>query len=184
MSIVMISESLLLRASATDGRILRDRVLSGFGVRLNARKRTFLIATSVSGKQFRMMLGFWPLMSVDEARSRAMDVLRQCRNGERPSRRVAPNVPTLREACEAYCKAKSIKPSSQRRYESIFRTHFRDWLDRPMSDFGYAGFAEHCHTFARSKGAALVEVGRWLIGALIKFVNAFHSLELKTPFPS
>lgn len=181
MSIVMISESLLLRATATDGRILRDRVLSGFGVRLNARKRTFLIATSVSGKQFRMMLGFWPLMSVDEASSRAMDVLRQCRNGERPSRRVMPNVPTLREACEAYCKAKSIKPSSQRRYESIFRTHFGTWLDRPVSDFGYAEFAEHCHTFAQSKGAALVEVGRGLVGALIKFVNAVHGLELKTP---
>lgn len=47
MSIVMISESLLLKTTARDGRILRDRVLSGFGVRLNARKRTFLIATSV-----------------------------------------------------------------------------------------------------------------------------------------
>lgn len=66
--IVMISESLLLRATATDGRILRDRVLSGFGVRLNARKRTFLIATSVCGRQFRMMLGHWPLMSVEDAR--------------------------------------------------------------------------------------------------------------------
>jgi hypothetical protein len=102
MSIVMISESLLLRVTATDGRILRDRVLSGFGVRLNARKRTFLITTSVSGKQFRMMLGFWPLMSVDEARSRAMDVLRQCRNGERPSRRVTPNVPTLADIPAAF----------------------------------------------------------------------------------
>jgi hypothetical protein len=48
MSIVMISESLLLKSTATDGRILRDRVLSGFGVRLNARKHTFLIATSVA----------------------------------------------------------------------------------------------------------------------------------------
>ena len=50
MPIVMISESLLLKTTATDGRILRDRVLSGFGVRLNARKRTFLIATSVAGE--------------------------------------------------------------------------------------------------------------------------------------
>lgn len=38
MSIVMISESLLQRASASDGRILRNRGLSGFGVRLKARK--------------------------------------------------------------------------------------------------------------------------------------------------
>jgi hypothetical protein len=57
MSIVMISESLLCRVTATDGRVLRDRVLSGFGVRLNSRKRTFLIATSVADQQFRMMLG-------------------------------------------------------------------------------------------------------------------------------
>lgn len=178
----MISESLLQRATATDGRILRDRVLSGFGVRLNARKRTFLIATSVSGKQFRMMLGYWPLMSVDEARSHAMDVLRLCRNGERPSRKVKPQLPTLREAYLAYCKAKGIKASSQRRYESITRTHFGVWLDRPVSDLGFAEFGEHCHTFSQSNGAAIVEVSRGLIGALIKFINAVHSLELKTPF--
>lgn len=75
--IVLISESLLQRASACDGRILRDRMLSGFCVRLNARKRTFLIATSVAGKQFRMMLGHWPLMTVEGARSclRAHDFL-------------------------------------------------------------------------------------------------------------
>ena len=98
MPIVMISESLLLKTTATDGRILRDRVLSGFGVRLNARKRTFLIATSVAGEQFRMMLGHWPLMTVDEARSHAMDVLRQCRNGERPSRKGKTEAPTRRAA--------------------------------------------------------------------------------------
>lgn len=57
MAIVLISESLLRRAIAGDGRILRDPMLSGFCVRLNALKRTFLIATSVSGRQFRMMLG-------------------------------------------------------------------------------------------------------------------------------
>ena len=39
-SIVMISEALLLRATATDGRILRDRVLSGFGVRASQRPLT------------------------------------------------------------------------------------------------------------------------------------------------
>jgi hypothetical protein len=67
MPIVLISDSLLLRARAADGRILRYRFLSGFGVRLNSRKCTLLIATSVRGNQFRMMLGQWPLMTVSEA---------------------------------------------------------------------------------------------------------------------
>ena len=61
MPIVLISESLLLRSTVADGRILRDRQLCGFCVRMNARKRSFTVATSVAGKQFRMVLGHWPL---------------------------------------------------------------------------------------------------------------------------
>lgn len=180
--IVLISESLLLRSTATDGRILRDRVLSGFGVRLNARKRTFLVATSVRGQQFRMMLGYWPLMSVEEARSKAMEVLRQCRNGERPSRKVPQDLPTLREAYIGYCKTKGIKPSSQRRYESFYRTHFGDWLDQPVDHMGHGAFAEHCHDFSQNTGKSLVELGRGVIGAVIKYVNAVYGLNIQSPF--
>lgn len=180
--IVLISEALLQRSTATDGRILRDRFLQGFCVRLNKRKRTFLIATSVRGKQFRMMLGYWPLMSLDEARTKAMEVLRLCRNGERPSRDLPPEVPTIREAYVAYCKAKGIKPSSQRRYESFYRTHFGEWLDRPVSDMAHGAFATHCHDFSQTKGKALVELGRGVIGALAKYVNAVHDLNIQSPF--
>jgi integrase len=182
MPIVLISESLLLRSTVKDGSILRDRVLCGFGVRLNARKRTFLIATSVAGKQFRMMLGYWPLMTVDEARSQAMDVLRQCRNGELPSGKIKTEAPTLRAALVSYCTTKCIKASSQKRYDSIFRTHFGDWLDRSVKELGTSAFAEHCHAFSQSKGSALVEVGRGVVTSLIKFVNAVHGLALESPF--
>ncbi|MBP7573037.1 MAG: hypothetical protein KA777_03580 [Rhodoferax sp.] len=49
MPIVLISESLLRRSTVIDGRLLRDRVLCGFCVRMNARRRTFKVATSVAG---------------------------------------------------------------------------------------------------------------------------------------
>jgi hypothetical protein len=66
----MIGESLLLRATATDGHILRDRVLSGLGVRLTAHKRTFLITSSAC----------WPSVPHD-AGSLALDE-RRWRQGE------------------------------------------------------------------------------------------------------
>ena len=182
MPIVLISESLLERSTLRDGRILRDRVLSGFGVRLNARKRTFLVATSVAGKQFRMMLGHWPLMTVSDARAKAMDVLRLCRDGQTPSRKVKSDVPVLRVALLAYCRAKGIKASSQKRYDSIFRTHFGDWLERSVLDLSLGEFTEHCHAFAQSKGAALVEVGRGVVTSLIRYVNAVHGLSMESPF--
>ncbi len=182
MPIVLISESLLNKATANDGRVLRDRVLCGFIVKLNARRRTFRVATSVAGKQFRMTLGYWPLMRVDEARAMALEVLRECRAGRTPSKTVPAALPTLREALVAYCEAKKIKDSSNKRYDSIFRTHFGDWLDRPVVDLGVQLFSEHCHAFAQSKGNALVEVGRGIVTSLIKYVNAVHGLNIESPF--
>lgn len=183
MPIVMISESLMRHSTIADGRILRDRVLSGFCVRMNARRRTFRVATSVAGKQFRLTLGYWPLMSVEEARQLALNVIRQCRSGEHPSyQRSLSVIPTLREAHAAYCVAKKIRASSQKRYESIYRTHFGDWLDQSVNSLGTGAFSEHCHAFAQSKGNALVEVGRGVVTALIKYVNAVHGLSIEPPF--
>lgn len=183
MPIVLISESLLRRSTVTDGRLLRDRVLSGFCVRMNVHKRTFRIATSVAGEQFRMNLGYWPLMSVEEARARAMVVLAQCRRGERPEPPAAPvALPTLREVYSDYCRDKGIKASSRKRYESLFRTHFGAWLDRPVAAMGQPAFTEHCRTFAQASGAALVELARGIVGAVIKYVNALHGVALASPF--
>ncbi len=182
MPIVLITESLLLRSSARDGRLLRDRMLSGFCVRMNARTRTFRVATSVAGRQFRLTLGHWPLMNVEEARSLAMEVLRECRAGRIPAREVKVALPTVKEALLAYCEAKGIKSSSCKRYDSLMRTHFGAWLDRPVADLQGGAFSGHCSDFAQARGAALVEVSRGLWGALIKFINAVHGLELVSPF--
>lgn len=182
MPIVLITESLLSRSTVSDGRLLRDRMLSGFCVRMNARTRTFRVATSVAGRQFRMTLGRWPLMSVDEARGLAMEVLRECRDGRIPARKVKTALPTVAEALVAYCSAKGIKASSAKRYDSLMRTHFGGWLDRSVADLHGGAFAGHCSDFVQGRGAALVEVSRGLWGALIKYLNAVHGLELVNPF--
>lgn len=130
-----------------------------------------------------MNLGYWPLMSADEARARAMEVLAQCRRGERPARLVAPKVlPTLCEIVAAYCEAKGIKTSSHQRYESLFRTHFADWQHRPISELALPEFTAHCQSFSSTRGAALVEMGRGVIGAVLKYASGLHDVNLPSPF--
>lgn len=182
MSILTLSDPLLQRLQVTDGRIVRDKVLCGFCVRLNKRSRTFLVATSVQGKQLRMMLGRWPLINVEEARSMAVEVLRECRAGRSPVRAKQRKLPTLLELIPEYCAAKKLKASSLKRYGSIIRTHFAPWMDQPVSALTGAAFSEHCHHFAQNTGNALVEVGRGLVGALLRYVNAVYGLSLDNPF--
>ena len=47
MPIVLISESLMLRSNVAVWRLLRDRHLCGFCIRMNPRKQAFKVATSV-----------------------------------------------------------------------------------------------------------------------------------------
>lgn len=111
-----------------------------------------------------------------------MEVLRECRAGKTPSRSVPLSLPTVREALAAYCEVKNSKPISRKRYDSLMRTHFGDWLDRLVPDLDGQAFSEHCHAFAQLKGNALVEVGRGIVTALIKYVNAVHGLSIESPF--
>ena len=182
MTILTFSESLLHRLTATDRRIYRDKVVCGFCLQLNKRSRTFLVATSVQGKQLRMTLGRWPLVSVEEARGLAIKVLRECRAGRPPVQAKQRKLPTLLELIPEYCTAKKLKASSQRHYDSMIRIHFTQWKEQSVSALTGAAFSEHCHYFAQNTGAAMVEVGRGLIGALVRYVNAVYGLQLDNPF--
>ncbi len=182
MSIVTLTDTLLQRLTPKPGQILRDKLLCGFCIKIGKRSHSFLVATSVGGKQTRIYLGRWPLLSVDEAREMALPILRSCRSGQLPAKIMPGKLPTLWEALPAYAKAKSLRPSSLKRYESIVRTHFADWKDSSVTSLGEVAFAEHCQKFARSKGNAIVDVGRGLISSMIKYLNAIHGLTLISPF--
>ena len=182
MAIVTLSDTLLQRLTPKAGQILRDKLLCGFCIKIGKRSHSFLVATSVGGKQTRIYLGRWPLLSVDEAREKALPILRSCRSGQIPAKITPGKLPTLWEALPAYAKAKGIKPSSLRRYQSMVRTHFADWKDTSVIALGEAAFAEHCQKFAQLKGNAIVDVGRGLISAMIKYLNAIYGLTLSSPF--
>lgn len=141
-----------------------------------------MVATTSAGHQVRITVGRWPLISTEDAREIAIKLLRECRSGKIPTKQHTEKLPTLRELLPNYAKAKNIKRSSLARYESMLRVHFSNWQDCHLHELSSAAFFKHCHEFAQTKGAALVEVGRGLIGALIKYINAVHGLQLKSPF--
>lgn len=141
-----------------------------------------MVATSVQGRQVRVTLGRWPLIRVDEARELALPILRRCRSGDYVVASVRPRLPTLRQLLVEYAKAKRVKASSLTRYESVLRTHFTEWLDRPVSALKDSAFATHCHEFAQSKGAAVVDLGRGIVGSMLRYLGAVHGVDIPSPF--
>jgi integrase len=162
--------------------MLRDKTLCGLCLKVGVRSNTFIIATSVRGKQVRITLGRWPLISVDDAREQALPILRKCRSGEYVMTRTPVAIPTLREVVAEYAKAKRVKDSSLKRYQSVLRTHFKDWFDLPVSAMTDKAFGEHCYRFAGTKGAAIVDLGRGILSSIIKFLDAVYGLSVPNPF--
>jgi integrase len=181
MAIVTLSDGLLAKGAGKPGAVLRDKVLCGLCLRVGKRTQTFCVATSVRGRQVRVTLGRWPLVTVAQARELALPILRQCRAGDYvKSARV--QLPTLRQALDEYARAKKVKPSSLARYESVLKTHFGEWIDRSVSELRDSAFANHCHQFAQSKGAALVDLGRGIVGSILKFLSAVYGADIPSPF--
>jgi len=141
-----------------------------------------MIATSVAGKQTRITLGRWPLISVEQAREIATPILKACREGQAPPKATPRALPTLREVLPEYAKAKGLKASSLIRYESMLRTHFKTWFDASVLTLDSREFKEHCQAFASTRGNSIVEVGRGIIGSIVKYLNAVHGLSLISPF--
>ena len=182
MAIVTLSDALLTKGAGKPGTILRDKVLCGLCLRVGRRTQTFCVATSVTGKQVRLTLGRWPLITVEQARELALPILRACRSGEFFAAKAKLRLPTLTEVLDEYAKARKVKDSSLERYRSLLRTHFSEWLERPASSMASAAFSSHCHDFAQSKGSALVDLGRGLIGSLLKYIGAVYGATIESPF--
>ena len=153
MAIVTLSDYLLQRAKADNGRLIRDRLLVGFCARLYKRRRSFMVSTSCCGKQVRVTIGFYPLMKTEEARVIATEIIKRCRAGTYLKNDIqsTKTYKSIREILPQYIMDKGLKQSSLGRYDSVMRTHFSEWYDRPVNELSLPEFAEHCHLFVRTQ---------------------------------
>lgn len=182
--IVTLTDSLLQRLKPDNGRIVRDRLIVGFCVRLYSKRRSFFIATSCCGEQVRVTIGYYPLIKTEEARAAAVEIIKQCRAGtySKHSEPAISQMKSLKDILPQYIKDKGLKSSSEKRYDSIMRTHFADWYERPVNELSSTEFSQHCHQFVQSKTVSITEMGRAFIGAITKYINAIYGLNLVSPF--
>lgn len=65
--------------------VIRDRSLTGFGIRISPGSKTWIVRQKVSGKSYRHTLGHHPNMTIEEARREAKIALGIFAQGQHPS---------------------------------------------------------------------------------------------------
>lgn len=169
-----------LTFSADKPRRYHDRVLSGLTLLVGKRTKTFYLQTTCNGKQIKYAIGRYPVIQTDEARTEALSLLKDVRNGIPPvtRRATSKSVPTLAEALELYLAAKQLKPKSVSSYRTIIRVHFKEFADMPFTALGELSFAQHWEGLLKSLGASVANTCRAVINALISYVSAIFGLTI------
>ncbi len=128
-------ETLPFAAAGTD--YFLDAKLAGFGLRVGKTKKVFIVEKRVRGKTVRVKIGEFPLVTVEHARRKAVDVLAQMSEGINPNQtRPGGSLKnlTLAHALKDYLGSRSLKPRTQDDVERSFRTKLKDWLERPIHE--------------------------------------------------
>jgi integrase len=109
-----------------------DTKLSGFGVRVGLRSKTFIVMRGNDRR--RVKVGSYPDIPLAEARKEAQRLL--------SSRDVQPSTATLKEVIELFfkvrCTPQNNKPSTIREYRRIFNRHLTPLFERKLADITHA----------------------------------------------
>jgi len=125
-------------------RLYFDSELRGFGLCVGATAKTFIVQRDVNGRTTRVKIDRYPVITVEQARREAQQLLAKMGRGISPveeKRAAKARGVTLREALNAYeetLKAKRRSPKTIHGYRYAIETYLKDWLVRPLAEISRA----------------------------------------------
>ncbi len=115
-------------------KIYQDSLVNGFAVRVNKTTKTYMINKRINGDLKRLAISDCTLMTLQDARDRAVSLIADLVNGINPRAEVV-KIPTLKEAYEHYLSEKTnLKPLTVTTYNRQILGKLKDWLDIPLND--------------------------------------------------
>lgn len=142
-------ESLLAKA---DDYFLWDEEISGFGVRVyKSGRKSYLVQYRAGGRTRRRSIGQHGVLTADEARREARNLLGEVARGGNPSedRRRHFHAPTVNSLCDRFLQeytAHHCKPSTAKGYRSVIeRTVHPQLGTRQIADVTRADIVEFHH---------------------------------------
>ncbi|MBT7942618.1 MAG: tyrosine-type recombinase/integrase, partial [Alphaproteobacteria bacterium] len=121
-------------------QLYTDTLLTGFGVLVGAKSKTYVAQRDVAGRTIRVTIGRHGVFAAERARKEAQQLIARMAAGEDPNqtkREAASRSITLRQALEAYEQTLRNKNRSVRTIEGYrlsIERYLKNWLDKPLAD--------------------------------------------------
>lgn len=159
--------------------IYRDTLLPGFGVRITANGvRTYIVEKRLKGRSKRISIGRHGVLTVDQGRKKAQQLLAEISVGEDPlAKRRAERLQgiTLNEAAEAYLTArKSLKERSIADYRRHLEKSFGEWQGTSLSRITREMVSKR-HTSLGAKSPAQADQAMRFLRAVFNYAQSAYT---------
>jgi Arm DNA-binding domain len=173
-------------ATATSRVILRDSEVQCFAVRISPDSASYIVECKFNGKTKRVTLGRTSLMTLEQARQRAREVLLTIKSGVDPAaeKKIQKHANiTLREILQVYLATKQLRPGTIDLYRRQCNHAFKDWLDLPIVKISKDMVEDKHRAMANgscrggTSGRAYANSAFKLLQALLNFVDEKYSVD-------
>ncbi|MEM8970496.1 MAG: integrase family protein [Pseudomonadota bacterium] len=130
-----------------------DTEVKGLGLFVGKQSKTWYFQKDVGGVTKRVLIGRFPIISANAARSTAQELLLEMSRGLGKS--VQLDAPTLETAMEAYLSRAKLRSENYKyQIRMQFKKHLRDWLKLPLTEISKAMVAERHRSLRAVPSAA------------------------------
>lgn len=164
-----------------------DTELKGFGLRITARRKTYVAQSRVDHKTVRVTLGLHGHLTPDQARTQAKLILSDMVQGVNPNhadKQAKIKGVTLEEAYQEYIKSRDLSQNTLYDYEKSMRKGFPDWANKPIKIINRDDIENRFNKLSESSKAQANQMFRFL-RALLNFAKEkYASAEGEPLIPS
>lgn len=156
-----------------------DDTIKGFGVRVTAGSKTFILDRKLNAKTVRISIGGFPDWSVPAARERARELVVEIDKGIDPrqtAKKKAEENVTLAQVFEQFKKERPLKERTKADYAYYMQRYFVDWSAKAINRIDAAMVAKRYQELVASAGAAQGSVAMRMLRSVLNFAQATYGV--------
>lgn len=162
-----------------------DTELRGFGLRLGATGKTYIVQRDVNGTSRTLTIGQHGVFTPIQARKKAIELLNLLAQGRDPiaeKRRSQSQRTTLQTAFDSYLEVRTLSDNTAAAYKRVMQTSLRDWCHKPLLEITREMVSKRYATLRRTKGNAHANTTMRTLRAVMNFAaGQYEELNLVNP---
>ncbi|WP_334187446.1 tyrosine-type recombinase/integrase [Noviherbaspirillum sp.] len=170
-----------------------DDEIKGFGVRVTASTKSFILDRKFNGRSIRLTIGRYPAWSEEQARKQANKLIVQLDQGIDPReerQKAQTDAVTLEAAFQRFISERQLKPRTAYDYNRYMRgvvqsgkpQFFSDWQNKPIASITEDMIASrYAKLKDGARGAAQASSAMRVLRSVLNYAIQAYNLDIRNP---